>query len=97
MKEKDIKKIESVEQLARLTQLEFLEVGGRMDRLEKKTDEGFKSLVDVLDLIRADVHDMKIALGPLTRTPADLEESVRYLDKRVTRLEKAGRLIRPDD
>jgi hypothetical protein len=40
--------------------------------------------------IRADVHDMKIALGPLTRTLADLEESVRYLDKRVSRLEKAG-------
>lgn len=90
MKEKDIKKIESIEQLARLTQLEFLEAGGRMDRLEKKSDEGFKSVVDVLDLIRADLNDMRIALGPLTRTLADLEESVRYLDKRVSRLEKAG-------
>jgi hypothetical protein len=91
MKEKDIKRIESIEQLARLTQLEFLDVGNRLDRLEKKSDDGFKSVADILDLIRADVHDMKIALGPLTRTLADLEQSVRYLDKRVSRLEeKAG-------
>jgi len=87
MKDKDIK-IESIEQLARLTQQEFLGVGERLDRLEKKTDDGFKRVVDVLDLIRADVHDMKITLGPLARAVADLEESVRYLDKRVSRLEE---------
>jgi hypothetical protein len=91
MKERDLNKIESIDQLARLTQLEFLDVGGRLDRLEKKTDDGFKSVVDLLDLIRGDVHDMKITLGPLTRTLADLEQSVRYLNKRVARLEeKAG-------
>jgi uncharacterized protein YoxC len=57
-----------------------------------KTDDGFKAVVDLLDLIRADVHDVKITLGPLARTVADLDESVRYLDKRVSRLEeKAGR------
>jgi hypothetical protein len=36
----------------------------KQDRLEKKTDDGFKSVVDVLDMIRADVHDTKIAPGP---------------------------------
>ena len=41
-------------------------------------------------MIRGDVHDVKIALAPLTRPLAELEESVRYLDKRVSRLEKAG-------
>jgi len=90
MKDKE-QKIESIDQLARLTQHEFLEVGDRLDRLEKKTDDGFKTVVDLLDLIRADVHDVKITLGPLTRTVADLDGSVRYLDKRVSRLEeKAG-------
>lgn len=92
MRDKDDKKIESIDELARLTQQEFLQVGGRFDRLEKKTDDGFKAVVDLLDLIRADVHDVKITLGPLARTVADLDESVRYLDKRVSRLEeKAGR------
>jgi len=81
-------KIESIDELARLTQQEFLEVGDRLDRLEKKTDDGFKTVVDLLDLIRADVHDVKITLGPLSRIVADLEGSVRHLDKRVSRLEE---------
>jgi len=80
-----------MDELARLTQQEFLEVGDRLDRLEKKTDDGFKTVVDLLDLIRADVHDVKITLGPLTRTVADLDGSVRYLDKRVSRLEEKAR------
>jgi len=87
MKDKE-QKIESIDELARLTQHEFLEVGDHLDRLEKKTDDGFKTVVDLLDLIRADVHDVKITLGPLARTVADLEGSVRYLDKRVSRLEE---------
>lgn len=87
MKDKG-QKIESIDELARLTQQEFLEVGDRLDRLDKKTDDGFKTVVDLLDLIRADVHDVKITLGPLARTVADLEGSVRYLDKRVSRLEE---------
>ncbi|HEY5986386.1 MAG TPA: hypothetical protein VIV12_08425 [Streptosporangiaceae bacterium] len=91
MKEKG-QKIESIDELARLTQQEFLEVGDRLERLEKKTDDGFKTVVDLLDLIRADVHDVKITLGPLTRTVADLDGSVRYLDKRVSRLEEKARL-----
>src|SRR6266852_2764798 len=45
-------------------------------------------MTDVLDLLRADVHDVKVALGPLVRTVASLEETVRHLDKRVTRLEE---------
>jgi len=45
-------------------------------------------MTDVLDLMRADLHDVKIALGPLVRTVASLEETVRHLDKRVARLEE---------
>src|SRR2546426_12071382 len=88
MRDKDDKQIESIDELARLTQQEFLQAGGRFDRLEKKTDDGFKTVVDLLDLIRGDVHDVKITLGPLARTVADLDESVRYLDKRGARLEE---------
>jgi hypothetical protein len=38
--------------------------------------------------MRADLHDMNVALGPLVRTVASLEETVRHLDKRVVRLEE---------
>jgi hypothetical protein len=38
--------------------------------------------------MRADLHDIKLALGPLVRSVASLEEMVRHLDKRVIRLEE---------
>ncbi len=82
------KKISTIENLAALTQTEFLAVGGRFDNLEGKVDDGFKAIGDVLDLIQADVRDIKIALGPLVRAVADLEDKVRGLDKRVGRLEE---------
>ena len=82
------KKPNSIDDLAALTQQEFLAVGQRFDRLDHKVDAGFKAMADVLDLMRADLHDVKIALGPLVRTVASLEETVRHLDKRVARLEE---------
>lgn len=81
------KKLNSVDELATLTQQGFL-AGGRFDRLDHKVDAGLKAMTDVLDLMRADLHDVKIALGPLVRTVASLEETVRHLDKRVARLEE---------
>jgi len=81
-------KISSIDELAALTQKEFLALGGRLDRLDEKTDTGLKAVADLLDLIRSDVHDIKVTLGPLTRTVADLEQSVSHLNKRVARLEE---------
>ena len=98
-------KIKSIDQLATLTQDEFIaaekrferlesKVDGldqRVEKLEEKVDAGFKAIVDVLDVMRDDLHDVKVTLGPLVRTVAALEDSVRILDKRVARLEaKAG-------
>ena len=82
------KQLNSIDELASLTQQEFLAVGQRFDRLDHKIDAGVKAMTDVLDLMRADLHDVKIALGPLVRTLASLEETVRHLDKRVARLEE---------
>ena len=62
-------------------------MGKRIDRLDGKVDAGFAALTDILGLMRADVHDIKITLGGLVRTVTALDESVRRLDKRVTRLE----------
>ena len=43
--------------------------------------------------MRADLHDVEITLGPLVRTVASLEETVRHLDKRVARLEEQGLVL----
>jgi hypothetical protein len=83
----------SIEDLAALTQQEFLAVGHRLEKLEYKVDAGLKkAITDVLDVMRADLHDVKVALGPLVRTIASLEETVRHLDKRVVRLEEQAAL-----
>jgi len=82
------KKLNSIDELAAVTQKEFLAIGQHFNRLDHKVDAGFKTMADVLDLMRADLHDVKIALGPLVRTVASLEETVRHLDKRVARLEE---------
>lgn len=65
-----------MEELAELTQSEFLRVGQRFDSLEEKVDSGFKTVVDVLDVMRADIRDIKVTLGPLVRTVAALEDEV---------------------
>ena len=64
------KKLNSIDELAAQTQQEFLVVGQRFHRLDHKVDAGLKAMTDVLDLMRADLHDVKIALGPLVRTVA---------------------------
>jgi hypothetical protein len=38
------------------------------------------------------MRDVTVALGPLVRTVASLEETVRHLDKRVVRLEDQAAL-----
>jgi hypothetical protein len=85
------KPINSLEELATLTQREFLAIGERFGGLEHKVDrldQKVNTVVDTLDLMRADLHDIKLALGPLVRSVASLEEMVRHLDKRVVRLEE---------
>ena len=84
-------KIATIEKLAELTQGEFIRIEHKMDSGFKATDEKLKTIVDILDVMRDDMHDIKMAMGPLIRTVAALEETVRILDKRVARLEeKAG-------
>jgi hypothetical protein len=86
------KKSSSMDELAAVTQQRFLAVGQRLDRFDHKVDAGFAAVTDVLALTRADLHDVKSALGPLVRTVASLEETVRHLDKRVARLEQRANL-----
>ena len=75
-------KIDSVEQLAAYTADEFRSVHGRIDRVERKVDGGFRrmetafqAVTDTLALIRADLREIKM-------------EMVHDLRKRVERLER---------
>ncbi len=66
------KKITTVEELATMTQEEFLATGKTLDAITGT----LHTVVDTLDLIRADVHDIKLTLGPLVRQVAVMEEKV---------------------
>jgi hypothetical protein len=43
---------------------------------------------DSMDLVRADVQDIKLTLGPLVRHVASTERRVNELEKRVERVER---------
>lgn len=88
------KKITSVEELASLTQNEFVAMGrridSRFDNVDKKfdsVDRRFDGIADTLDLMRVDLREVKLILGPLTKNVAALEETVGQLTKRVVGLE----------
>lgn len=55
------------------------------------TKDMLQIVVDDIELIRADIRDIKITLGPLVRMVAALDTDVGHLMTRVARLEqKAG-------
>lgn len=89
----------TLEKLAEITQAGFRELKQdltqEMDKRFAEVDERFaevdehhKLLVEGIDTIRADVHDMKITLGPLVRAVTAVEDDVRGLDLRLKRVEK---------
>ena len=82
------REITTIEELSQLTHSELL-------RLDHKMDTGFREVIDTLklmrdafDLVRSDVHDIKITLGPLVRQMAATEQRVAELEKRVARVEE---------
>ena len=80
----------TIEELAALTQKEFLNTNKRSEGVDKrleKLETILQTTVDILDLMRSDIHDIKITLNGSTRSATALEETVRHLDRRVTRLE----------
>lgn len=61
---------------------------GKVGSLEVKVDSGFKAIAEVLDLMRADIRDIKVTLPPLIRSQGALEGEVGDLKNRVARLER---------
>lgn len=96
------KKIKTLDDLAAITHKEFLVSGKRMgglenrmggleskvDGLEVKIGSGFKAVAELLDLMRADIKDIKTTLPPLIRSQGALEGEVVDLKNRVARLER---------
>ena len=73
----------AIEDLARMVKAGFDETATKH---EVRT--GFQLLTDSLDLVRQDVHDIKLTLGPLVRHAAAMEEKVLILEKRIMRVER---------
>ena len=64
------------------------ELRGDFAVYQKSTDGRFKIIVDQLDLMSADIRDIKITLGPLVRMVAALDTDVQDLQIRMKRLEQ---------
>jgi len=77
-----------LEELARAIKRGFDEVVTKKDLELLATREQLQLIVDNVDLLRADVHDIKLTLGPLVRHVATMERDVSDLKKRVDRVER---------
>lgn len=66
----------------------FDETATKRDLTALATKEQLQLVNDNLDLARADIHDIKLALGPLVRHVAAMENILRDHGKRIERLER---------
>ncbi len=80
----------TIEMLAQMIQRGFQETATKseLQELRKHGDENFRLLADDIRLVKEDVHDMKITLGPLVRTVAQMERELQNFHLRLSRLER---------
>lgn len=89
-----------LDQTATRQELHELRVATKQDiqelRVTTKQDiqELRKEMAEALRIIADDVHDLKVAMGPLVRVVAALEGEVRNLNLRVSKLERRVGLAR---
>ncbi len=76
---------EGIEKLAQLVKRGFDDIA---------TKQQLQLVVDNLDLVRSDIHDIKLTLGPLVRQTIATERRVAELEKRVGRVERKVGLTR---
>ena len=80
----------TIEDLAVMVKRGFDDVTGRMATKQDVADLR-KEFHERISNVEDDVHDIKIALGPLVHVVATLDTEVKNLNMRVNRLErKAG-------
>ena len=83
------KKQMTIDDLAVMVQKGFREIEDKM-----ATKDMLGAVVEGMDIIREDVRDIKITLGPLVHIVAALETDMQHLSARVTRLEHQSGLIK---
>ena len=69
----------------------FNAIDGKFNAIDgkfKAVDGTFRAIVDQLDIMSADIRDIKITLGPLVRMVAALDTDVQDLQMRMKRLEQ---------
>ncbi|KKS37960.1 MAG: hypothetical protein A3G49_01220 [Candidatus Sungbacteria bacterium RIFCSPLOWO2_12_FULL_41_11] len=87
------------EKLAQMIAKGFENTASKQDLLaiEKRLggiDGKIEALSEGLRLVRDDVHDLKVAMGPLVRTVVDMENVIRSLHMRLNRVERKVGLAR---
>lgn len=69
----------------------FRQIDRRFEQVDERfeqVDEKIKLIVESMDFVRADIHDMKLTLGPLVRTVTAMEDELRNFHLRISRLER---------
>lgn len=74
---------ERIEELARIVKAGFDEVATKHE-----VRAGFDAVTSSLDLIRQDIHDIKLVQGPLVRSVAHTERVLQEHERRIERLER---------
>ena len=87
---------EPIEELARAVKRSFDEVATRQEvrALGTQVGDGFEAMISSLDLVRQDIHDIKITLGPIVQHMAATERRVNELERRLVRVERRVGLTR---
>ena len=90
------KKNLKLENLAVIINHGFNGVQKRLDQTSTKQEvqELRKDMTESLRIISDDVHDLKVAMGPLVRVMAAFETDVRNLNLRVNKIERRVGLAR---
>lgn len=70
------------------TKKEMNERFKQVDERFEQVDEKIKLIVEGMDFVRADIHDIKLTLGPLVRTVTAMEDELRNFHLRISRLER---------
>lgn len=70
------------------TKKEMNERFQQVDEKFKQVDEKINLIVEGMDFMRADIHDIKLTLGPLVRTVTQMESEIQNFHLRLSRLER---------
>lgn len=82
-----VKQKMTIEDLALMVKRGFDDTTSRM-ATKQDLAELRKEFHERMSIMEDDIHDIKIALGPLVRVVAALESDVQHLNMRVNRLER---------